>query len=149
MHTDVLSAILCTHSMGEVSVNDSTHNRDAHWFWLSRLCSFLILQQQTSKHLNCLQSSSSLAKCSNNSQYTWHLFNGLCPGLPGWASTRKVRPIWISLKQETVSGSGISWAIRKSALHSRQIATPAPHHSAYMKLNKQPVLPWGSSTSVH
>ena len=35
----------------------------------------------------------------------------LCPGLPRWASTRKVKPIWILLKQETVGGSGISWAI--------------------------------------
>ena len=26
------------------------------------------------------------------------------------AGTRKVKPIWILLKQETVSGSGISWA---------------------------------------
>jgi len=34
----------------------------------------------------------------------------LFPGLPGWAGTRKVKPIWILLKQETVSGSGISWA---------------------------------------
>jgi len=42
----------------------------------------------------------------------------LCPGLPGWAGTRKVKPIWILLKQETVSGSGISWAICKSAPRS-------------------------------
>ena len=27
----------------------------------------------------------------------------LCPGLPGWAGTRKVKPIWILLKQHTVS----------------------------------------------
>ena len=53
----------------------------------------------------------------------------LCPGPPGWAGTRKVKPIWISLKQEAVSGSGIRWAIFKSALHSRQITMPAPHHS--------------------
>ena len=33
----------------------------------------------------------------------------LFPGLPGRAGTRKVKPIWILLKQETVSGSGISW----------------------------------------
>jgi len=39
-----------------------------------------------------------------------HPFDGLFPGLPGWAGTRKVKPIWISLKQETVTGSGISWA---------------------------------------
>jgi len=30
-------------------------------------------------------------------------------GLPGWASSRKVKPIWILLKQETVSGRVISW----------------------------------------
>jgi len=33
----------------------------------------------------------------------------LCPELPRWACTRKVKPIWILLKQATVSGSGISW----------------------------------------
>jgi len=30
----------------------------------------------------------------------------LFPGLPGWAGTRKVKSIWILLKQETVSGQG-------------------------------------------
>ena len=57
----------------------------------------------------------------------------LFPGLPRWAGTRKVKPIWILLKQETVSGSGISWAICKSAHHSRQIATPAPHQSSFLQ----------------
>jgi len=33
------------------------------------------------------------------------------------------------MEQETVSGSGISWAICKSAPHPRQTTTPAPHHS--------------------
>ena len=46
--------------------------------------------------------------------------------LRGRASTRKVKPIWILLKQETVSGSDISWAICKPAPHSRQITTPTP-----------------------
>jgi len=32
-------------------------------------------------------------------------------GIPGSAGTRKVKTIWILLKQGTVSGSGISWAI--------------------------------------
>jgi len=50
----------------------------------------------------------------------------LCTGLPKWAGTTKVKPIWILLKQQTVSGSGISWAICKSALRSRQIIMPAP-----------------------
>ena len=31
-------------------------------------------------------------------------------GLPGFAGTRKAKPIWILLEQETVSGSGINWA---------------------------------------
>jgi len=52
-----------------------------------------------------------------------------CLELPQWAGTRKVKSIWISLKQETVSGSSISWAICKSAPRPRQITTPAPHHS--------------------
>ena len=60
-----------------------------------------------------------------------HTFNGLFPGLPRWAGTRKVKPIWILLKQETVSGSAISWAICKSASRSRQITMPVPHHSKF------------------
>ena len=65
--------------------------------------------------------------------YTHTRLTALCPGLPGWAGTRKVKPIWILLKQETVSGSGISWAICKSAPCSRQIAMPAPHHSVFLQ----------------
>jgi len=42
-------------------------------------------------------------------------FNASFPGLPGWAGTRKVKAIWILLVLETKSGSGISWAICKSA----------------------------------
>ena len=57
----------------------------------------------------------------------------LFPGLPRWAGTRKVKPIWILLKQEIVSGSGISWAICKSARRSRQITTPAPHYSVFLQ----------------
>ena len=67
-----------------------------------------------------------------------HPFNGPFPGLPRWAGTRKVKPIWILLKQETVSGSGISWAVCKSASRSRQITTPAPHHSVFYRLDALP-----------
>ena len=63
----------------------------------------------------------------------------LYPGLPGWAGTRKVKPIWILLKQETVGSSGISWAICKSALRHRQIPTPEPHHSIFT--GRMPFLP--------
>ena len=62
----------------------------------------------------------------------------LCPGLPGWAGTRKVKPIWILLKQEAVSGSGICWAICKSAPRSRQITMPAPHHSVFYRPDALP-----------
>ena len=58
----------------------------------------------------------------------------LCLGLPGWAGTRKVKPIWILLKHETVSGSGISWNICKYAPRSRQITIPAPHCSLCVTL---------------
>ena len=51
-----------------------------------------------------------------------------------WVSRyKKGEPIWISLKQETVSGSGISWAICKSAPCSRQITMAAPHHSVFLQ----------------
>ena len=55
--------------------------------------------------------------------HTHTRLTALCPGLPGWAGTRKVKPIWILLKQQTVSGSGIRWAICKSAPRCRQITT--------------------------
>ena len=64
----------------------------------------------------------------------------LFPGLPGGAGTRKVKPIWILLKQETVSGSGISWAICMSASRSRQITMPVPHHSSFFT-GRMPFLP--------
>ena len=71
--------------------------------------------------------------------HTYTRLTALFPGLPRWAGTRKVKPIWISLKQETVSGSGISWAICKSAPHSRQMTTTAPHHSVFT--GRMPFLP--------
>jgi len=42
------------------------------------------------------------------------------------------------LKQETMSGGGINWDICKSAPHSRQITTPAPHHSVFYKPDALP-----------
>jgi len=69
---------------------------------------------------------------------THTLLTALCPGLPGWAGTRRVKPIWILLKQETVSGSGIRWAICKSASRSRQTTTPAPHRSVFYRPDALP-----------
>ena len=64
----------------------------------------------------------------HNSYRHTHPFNGPLSGTTTWTGTKKVKPIWISLKQETVSGSGISWAICKSAPHSEEITMPATHH---------------------
>ena len=70
-------------------------------------------------------------------------FAALFPGLPSRTGTGKVKPMWILLKQETVSGSGISRAVCialcKSAPRSRQITTPAPHHSVFT--GRMPFLP--------
>ena len=82
-----------------------------------------------------------ISGCCHVGHLTWpdwwqrthtHL-TALFPGLPRWASTRKAKPIWILLKQETVSGSGICRAICKSAPRSRQITMPAPHHSVFYR----------------
>ena len=75
----------------------------------------------------------SLVSVINGNTHTHTRLTALFPGLPVWAGTRKVKPIWILLKQETVSGNGISWAICKSAPRSRQITTPAPHHSVFLQ----------------
>ena len=84
-----------------------------------------------------------VATCCNhiNSPTTHTHLTALCPGLPGWAGTRKVKPIWTLLKQETVSGSGIIWAICKSAPRSRQITTcicPSCHPTNSDKALKTP-----------
>ena len=75
----------------------------------------------------------------NTHTHTHTHLTALFRGLPGWASTRKVKLIWISLKRKTVSGSGISWAICKSAPCSRHITTPAPHNSVFT--SRMPFLP--------
>ena len=42
------------------------------------------------------------------------------------------------LEQEIVSGSGICWAIRKSATHPRHITTQASHHSDFYRPDALP-----------
>jgi len=64
-------------------------------------------------------------------EHTHTCLTALFPGLHGRAGTRKIKPIWILLKQETLSGSVISWAMCKSRF--RQITTPTPHHSSFVQ----------------
>ena len=62
-----------------------------------------------------------------------HPFNGPFSKTIQVSQYRKVKPVWILLKQETVSGSGISWAICRSATCSRQITMPIPLHSIFYR----------------
>ena len=58
------------------------------------------------------------AKAFTHTYTHTHPFNGSMSGTTRVSGTRKVKPIWILMKQETVSGTGISWAICKSAPRS-------------------------------
>jgi len=68
-----------------------------------------------------------------------HLFNGPLSRTIRVSWYQKVKPIWILLKQETVSGSGISWAICKSAPRSRQNHASTPPLSFFT--GRMPFLP--------
>ena len=57
---------------------------------------------------------------------------------PGEPVPERQKPIWILLKQETLSSSGISWAICESPPRSRQTTMPAPHHSVFYKPDALP-----------
>jgi len=56
--------------------------------------------------------------------HTHTRLTALFPGLPEWTGTRQVKPIWILLKQETVIGGGISWAICISLQADNHAITP-------------------------
>ena len=66
-----------------------------------------------------------------------HPFSGPFSGTTRVSQYQK-GTIWISLKQEKVSGSGMSWAICKSAPCSRLITMPVPHHSVFYRLDALP-----------
>ena len=70
----------------------------------------------------------------------YHRLDALPAAQPTVSKHWKCDIMWILLKQETVNDSGISWAICKSATHSRQITTPAPHHSVFFT-GRMPFLP--------
>ena len=100
------------HSVWMIILKDEFRNH------LDKMMTLSKTPYQDTVHLNNLTTA--------HSTHTPTRLKALCPGLPGWAGTRKVKPIWILLKQETLSGSGISWAVCKSAPRTRQITTPAP-----------------------
>ena len=128
--------------------------------WLDKIC---ILQSRNKTSPNCKESSLQSAlwpfvllfhplKMLHNVKHYWqsidktillinvkyiptHPFNRPPSGTTQVSRYQKVKPIWILLNLETASGSSISWAICKSAPCSRQITTPAPHHSVFYRLD--------------
>jgi len=66
------------------------------------------------------------AKPPRDKMYTFQPFNGPLSGTTWMSWYQKGNPIWILLKQETVGGSGINWAICKYAPCPRQVPVPAP-----------------------
>ena len=67
-------------------------------------------------------------RCKQEVYTQTHPFTALCPGLPGWAGTRKVKPKWILLKQDCkrqwvavlwccwLGNRKGSWPVRNSAV---------------------------------
>ena len=76
-----------------------------------------------------------------------HPFNGPLSGTTQVSQYQKDKTNMVLLKQETVSGSCISWAICKSAPRSRQITMPAPHHSVFYR--PDPLLAAQPTASKH
>ena len=101
--------------------------------WAFRLMRFLYKScyMQRSCGRRAWEARLNVRRCVNvqHKQETNTRLTAFCPGLSRWAGTRKIKPICMLLKQETASGSGIIWAICKSAPRSRQITMPAPHRS--------------------
>ena len=85
-----------------------------------------------------IQTNIILINCNIKNSNTHIRLTALFPVLPRWAGTRKLKPIWILLKQETVSCSDISGTICKPAPRSRQTTTSAPHHSLFYRPDALP-----------
>ena len=109
-------------------------------FWAPHSHPWRNLARRSRSYIHSTLAISTLApfRLTHTHTHTHTRLTALFPGLPGWAGTRKVKPIWILLKQETVSGSGIIWATCKSAPRSRQITMPAPHHSVFYRPDALP-----------
>ena len=92
------------------------------WHWHSSIRGLEVMTGRPSLHTR---------RCSGTNRYCYYNYytplTALFQGLP------RILP-----KQETVSGSGIIWAICKSAPCSRQITTPAPHHPVFYRLDALP-----------
>ena len=71
-------------------------------------------------------------------QQQQHPFNGSLSRTTWVSQYQKGKTNLDFTEEETVSGSGISWAICKSASCPRQIITPAPNHSVFYRPDALP-----------
>ena len=63
----------------------------------------------------------------------------LCPGLPGWAGTRNVKPVgfyWSKRQWLAVASAGPYASLHLA--RSRQITMPTPHHSVFYRPDALP-----------
>ena len=115
----------------EMSANELHHSHISDFVWKiisTRILQFLWSFWLTTKMLEISQ----LIKVNFWRLHTHtHPFNGPLSGTTRVSRYQKGKPVWILLKQETVSGSGISWALCKPAPCYRQITMSATHHSIF------------------
>ena len=130
-------AIFSTLYIGKSSgKQDHYHHRhsDERWSELIITCSFIDITNFTcvlilyglSCKKNLMDFVTKVSWISPGTHTHTHPFNGPVSRTIRVSCCQKVKPIWILLKKETVSGSDIIWAVCKSAPFSRQIATPTP-----------------------
>jgi len=121
------------------TTHEHTHNR------LTALCSRLPRWAGARRNIHPLTSiTSSICydpQHPHSSHHTHtHTFNGPLSGTTRVSQHQKGKPIWILLEQETVSGSGIRWAICKSAPRSKQ-KKPRQHSTTQFFTGRMPFLP--------
>jgi len=100
MHRQIIGWTINTWTLTALSTNFTKHVCHQNWF-LSRFkgnATGQTLQKDTTFQIIIGKIFYTL--CQTRTR-THTRLTALFPGLPGWASTRKLKPIWISLKQES------------------------------------------------
>ena len=115
----------------------------------------ICLERGAELHMAQLMPLPLTVSCFSNIQIGFTFLVPAHPGSPGQKAVKRVcvcvcAYVWILLKQERVSGSGISWTICKSASWSRQISMQAPHRSVFYRPDALPATqPTASKHSRH
>ena len=122
---------------GGISATSLQHARRVlHSFAVTGFCMITVTRPATS--LKTLTHVCHVNVCTRHTHTHARPFNGPFSGTTQVSRYQKSKTNLDFTEQETVSGSGISWAICKFAPHSRQIAMPAPHHSVFYRPDALP-----------